>query len=341
MRKHRLLVVDDTKFIRDLLVRYLELDGHEVYEAESGEGLVERLMENRIELMLLDVNMPGPDLLEILEEVRKIPELKKLPIILVSGSDDDEILDQAYELGVKDFIQKPPNFHLLRSRVAAYLAQSQVLLVKKRLRDAWGKNILQISRLAEGREPDTKHHIDRIQAYCEFLVNQCRANQHSELSEEWVHSFVSAAPLHDIGKSQIPDSVLLKRDKLTPSERKLIESHSLLGVDLASEFLADCANSSLTDIATHMVRSHHERWDGKGYPDGHAGEEIPLAARLLSVCDVYDALRSRRPYRDGLSHRQAVEIIQEGKGTQFDPSIVDVFAKSESRFGEIHDSLAG
>ncbi|SLM13402.1 putative sensory transduction system regulatory protein (modular protein) [uncultured spirochete] len=210
-----------------------------------------------------------------------------------------------------------------------------------RLRKTFDVIVFAMSSLSGLRDQETGGHLERTQAYTEVLLNGLRrsAKFRKTLDKDYIKDIITSAPLHDIGKVGIADSILLKKGKLEPGELESMRQHTVLGGDL----LAKAANklpfpSSLT-VAESIARHHHERWDGSGYPDGLAGESIPLAARVVSLADVYDALRSTRPYKKAYSHEDAVRIIREGRGTQFDPDLVDVFANVESRFAEIFDTM--
>jgi putative two-component system response regulator len=207
-----------------------------------------------------------------------------------------------------------------------------------------------MARLAERRDNDTGQHLDRVSEYCRLIALGLREDgvYVDEISDQFVEDLVRSAPLHDIGKVGIPDHILLKPGKLTPQEWAVMQTHSRLGAEAIEQAEADAAGKvPFLDIAKQIARHHHERWDGSGYPDGLAGDAIPAPARLMAVADVFDALISRRPYKPPLSMLQSVAEVQRGRGTLFDPDIVDAFTaqadtlcRIAQRHGDTDEALA-
>lgn len=210
-----------------------------------------------------------------------------------------------------------------------------------RLRKTFDVIVFAMSSLSGLRDQETGGHLERTQAYTEVLLNGLSRfpKFRKTLDNNYIKDVITSAPLHDIGKVGIPDSILLKKGKLEPGELESMRQHTVLGGDLLAEAAGKLPFASSLTVAESIARHHHERWDGSGYPDGLAGESIPLAARVVALADVYDALRSTRPYKKAYSHEEAVRIICEGRGTQFDPHLVDVFVNVESRFAEIFDTM--
>ena len=218
----------------------------------------------------------------------------------------------------------------------AYLGQKKAV---DRLKKTFDVIVFAMSSLSSLRDQETGGHLERTSIYAKILLEGLRrsAKYRKAINVDYIEDIVTSAPLHDIGKVGIVDSILLKKGKLELGEFEAIKRHTVLGADI----LADAVNklpfkSSLT-VAESITRHHHERWDGLGYPDGLSGEAIPLPARIVALADVYDALRSTRPYKEAFSHETAVRIIREGKGTQFDPDVVDAFLRSEARFAKTFD----
>lgn len=198
--------------------------------------------------------------------------------------------------------------------------------------------ILGLAKLADFRDTDTGSHLERICAYCEVLARQLKPS-HREINDTWIAHLLPAASLHDIGKVGVPDAVLLKAGKLTPTERKLVERHTYMGADTLIAIRAEMGDDELLDLAIQIALCHHERWDGSGYPLGIHGDQIPLSARIVALADVYDALTSRRVYKLALTHEKATDIIREMSGTHFDPQIVNAFLASRDEFDRIRNKM--
>jgi putative two-component system response regulator len=198
-----------------------------------------------------------------------------------------------------------------------------------------------LSKLAESRDDDTGKHVDRVQEYCHALSVSLGEGRSSEsgVVTELADTLWNAAPLHDIGKVAIPDSILRKPGKLNAEEMAEMRTHTTIGAETLESVRAMHPRNALVNAGIVIARSHHERWDGDGYPDGLAGRAIPLAARCVAIADVYDALRSRRVYKEPLPHDVSRDTIAEGRTTQFDPELVDAFLRCEARFNDIHTSL--
>lgn len=200
--------------------------------------------------------------------------------------------------------------------------------------------IFGLAKLAEYRDSDTGAHLDRISAYCQLLCVPLR-DKHSDIDSAWVDRLTLASSMHDIGKVGIPDAVLLKPGRLDDGERKVIEQHPDLGYRALDAILRHGGGDRLLEMSADIAACHHERWDGKGYPNGLAGDRIPLAARIVSVADVYDALTSLRVYKPAMPHEQAAELIRQGSGTQFDPEVVAAFDRMEASFRSVRERYAG
>ncbi len=198
--------------------------------------------------------------------------------------------------------------------------------------------IMGLAKLADHRDNDTGRHLERISRYCEVLARELE-DTHGPIEESWISRLSVASTMHDIGKVGVPDSILLKPGALTLQERRIMERHPLIGADTLVEVRRHVGEDELVDMATQVSLYHHERWDGSGYPFGLAGQEIPLAARIVALADVYDALTSWRVYKQAMSHEQAVRIIGESKGTHFDPAIVDAFEQVHEQFNQIRRAL--
>ncbi|MBW1974527.1 MAG: response regulator [Deltaproteobacteria bacterium] len=300
-----ILVVDDEALIRKILKQMLSSKGYIVWEAGNGKEALERVDQLTPDLILLDIAMPEMNGLEALEELRKRPQTRLTPIIMITAYEQEKT--KAFELGANDFISKPFQYDELMARVRAQLRLQQAI---RDLEDA--ENILFfIAKVVEARDAYTEHHTERVAAVAQLL------GQKLGLSQRELKVLRRGALLHDIGKVGIPEPILNKPGPLTPEERAEMERHVLIGYEI-------CQPLRTLKEALPIIKHHHEKWDGTGYPDGLAGEEIPLLVRIVSVADVFDALTSDRPYRPAWPLKKALEYIREQAGKHFDPEIVKI-----------------
>ncbi len=352
-----ILVIDDTPDNLSLLNQLLR-DQYRVRLANSGPRGLEIAMKWPPDLILLDIMMPGMDGWEVMRRLKADPVTSRIPVIFVTAKSDLEDEERGLAMGAVDFIHKPivPPLVLARVRNHLQIRNWQVFLEDK---SAWlqgevDRRVREVSRLqeatirvmvslAEFRDECTGNHIRRTQTYvrllAEYLSRQPR--DAAFLTEEQIDRIAKAAPLHDIGKIAIPDHILLKPGRHTPEEFEIMKTHSVKGENMLRRTLLEMGGENeMLLFACQIARSHHERWDGTGYPDGLAGEAIPLAARLMAVADVYDAVRSRRPYKEAFSHAEAVDFLVQGSGKHFDPLSIEGFMAQESMFLEIANKLA-
>lgn len=353
------LVVDDSEMNRDLLLRRLDKMGLRITEASNGEEALAAMDKESFDLVLLDIMMPVMDGYETLERMQKKIDLKRIPVIMITALDDVDSAVRCIDLGAVDYITKPFNPTLLQSRVTASLERKRlsdmeqirrqtVELNNEYLSDQVRQKVQEISRtqlaaifamskLAESRDPETGEHLERMREYCKVLSEHLmRTPKYSTvITNEFVDSVYAASPLHDIGKVGIDDSVLLKPGKLTDEEWVQMKLHPVIGAETLREVDRQHPGNAFILTGIEIAESHHEKWDGSGYPHGLSGEVIPLSARILALGDVYDALTSKRCYKDAFSHEKSVSIILDGKGNHFDPDVVDAFQETESEFMRI------
>ncbi len=351
--KRTLLVVDDTPDNLSLMSGLLRAD-YKVKLAPNGERALQIASgENKPDLVLLDIMMPGMDGYEVLRRLKEAPATRDIPVIFLtamSASDDEKV---GLDLGAVDYITKPVNPAILLARVRNHLQlkiardflvdQSAYLEreVEKRTREVAAiqdVTIRSMASLAETRDNETGNHIRRTQHYVKVLALKLQAHPRfsPELSDEAVESLYKSAPLHDIGKVGVPDRILLKPGKLDPDEFEIMKTHTTLGRNAILEAEKDLGYSmTFLRYAKEITYSHQEKWDGSGYPEGLKGDAIPLSARLMAVADVYDALISKRVYKPAFSHEKAVGIILEGRGIHFDPDMVDAFEAVAEQFRDI------
>jgi len=335
------LVVDDTPANLTLLAEILKPD-YRVQLAVSGAKALEICRRQPPDLVVLDVLMPELDGYEVCRRLKADPATRRVPVVFLTALTRPEDESAGFEAGGADFIHKPFNPATVRARVRTHLqlklAEDQLLRHNAQLSGELDARRREVERLrdttlfvmvslAEFRDADTGNHIQRTQEYVRTLAQwiAARPGGPADLTEHAIDELAKAAPLHDIGKVAIPDGILLKPGKLSPDEWRIMQTHAEHGADLlqrAIDRLGDDAGLMLT-YGKQIARHHHEKWDGSGYPDGLAGESIPLPARLMAVADVYDALISVRPYKRAMSHDEALAFIREGAGSHFDPHVVE------------------
>ncbi|MBF0163793.1 MAG: response regulator [Magnetococcales bacterium] len=314
------LIVDD-EFLQRLPMRVaLEQGGFRVVEAEDGMQAWELVQQERPDVVITDVVMPRMDGFVLCETVRRQEKWRYLPIVLATSLDDVISIEHAYQAGATDFITKPINWGLLghrmryilrAARTAQALAEREFELLRTRL-----EIIRRLGQAAEYRDNETGKHIQRMSHYSALLGRAHGLNAHDQ------ELLLQASPMHDVGKIGIPDRILLKPGKLTVDEFTVMKTHTLLGGQLLDE-----EPSLLLRTAHTIALSHHERWDGNGYPNGLKEEEIPLMGRICTLADVFDALTSKRPYKQPWSVENAVAEIKRCSGTAFDPTLVRLFCE--------------
>ena len=336
-----ILIVDDEEYLRRLVSRQLALDGYECATAASGEEAWDLLQRGEYSLIVLDITMPGMSGLELLEKVRKArPDTA---VVMVTGVDDRPTAIRALQLGAYGYIVKPFEANELAINIVNALERRRLIMVSQchereleekvsertaELRAAQEETTLRLLSATEYRDEETGAHVKRIGLYAWQIAQQLgwRGRKLEDIR--------LAAPMHDIGKVGIPDSILQKPGKLTPEEFEVVKRHTIIGVKILAG-----ANSPLLHMAADIAMSHHEKWDGSGYPEGLAGEAIPLSARIVAVADVYDAMTHDRVYRPAIPEAQTLEIMQEARGKHFDPSVFDAFLEVLSQFRKIREEI--
>lgn len=352
-KKAVVLVVDDTPENLLIITGILKDDYHIKVATNGEKALRIAASSTPPDLILLDIMMPDMDGYEVCRRLVHSPATRLIPVIFLTSKTD--VTDETYgfSLGAVDYIPKPiiPDVLIARVRTHlqvkaaadflrdknAYLKQevekrtAEVLAIQK-------ATILSLASLAETRDTDTGGHLWRTQRYVQLLARYLQNHPRfcTVLVDAFIQILFDSAPLHDIGKVGIPDHVLLKKGRLTPEEFEIIKTHTLIGYrTILQAEKALGVQVDFLQIAQEIILSHHEKWDGSGYPDQLAGEQIPVSARLMAVADVYDSLISSRVYRPAMTHEKVVAIILEGKGTHFDPDIADAFDALQEQFREI------
>jgi len=344
----KILVVDDDAAMRRWFTALLST-GYEVQTAEEGDSALNLAGSWQPDLVLLDIVMPGVSGYDICQQLKSQHE-QPPQVIMVSGKSKTEEQKRAFQCGADDYLIKPIDPAELRSRVQLHcrFRESQAATVALRnelnghhaeLKLAAQQRIEQVmavqdvavnalSKVAESRDNETGQHILRMREYSSRLARELyeNANTNNEIDEAFLADLRRSAPLHDIGKVGIPDSILLKPGRLTEDEFEVMKRHAIIGADILRDVVIESNHAGFLTMAALIARYHHERWDGTGYPTGLSGTEIPLAARIVAVADVYDALTSERPYKEAWSPLRAKETIEAGSGTQFDPMVVNAFS---------------
>ena len=357
--KATILVVDDTPNNLSLMSGLLK-DQYKVKIANNGEkALSIAQAESPPDLILLDIMMPGLSGYDVIRALKADPRTREVPVMFITAMSETEDERLGLELGAVDYITKPISPPILLARVATHLKikrasdflkdQNAFLEdeVNRRTREVQAiqdVTILAMASLAETRDNETGNHIRRTQHYVRLLANRLQTHPRFGyfLSDKTIDLLFKSALLHDIGKVGIPDHILLKPGRFTPKEFEIMKTHTTLGRDaiLAAERHLGMEVGFLS-LAKEIAYYHQEKWDGSGYPTGARGEQIPISARLMAVADVYDALISQRPYKDGLPHDRAVEIMREGRGTHFDPDVLDAFLALQDEFRSVALIYAG
>ena len=349
-----ILIVDDSPEYLSELGDILQSSGYRVKVANSGHAALHfSTRQPTPSLILLDIMMPDMNGHEVFRQLRSNTVTHDIPVIFLTAKDSGEDEEWAFNAGVADYIVKPIKPAIILARIRSQLLvrnarhwlqnQNQALEaeVSRRMREnelIQAVSIRALAHLAETRDNETGNHIQRTQDYVRLLATRLSGHPRfaGTLNAHYIETLTRSAPLHDIGKVGIPDYILLKPGKLTPDEWEIMKTHTLLGSEAIALAENDIDNSvEFLTQAKEIVRWHHERWDGKGYPDGLAGENIPVSARLMAVADVFDALISKRVYKEALPFDAVRKIIAEARGSQFDPDITDAFLSGCSEFEDI------
>lgn len=343
MGRKKILVIDDVKLnlatARDVLK-----DEYELYEALSAEEGFEILEEVLPDLILLDIVMPEMDGYEMIQQLKASRRFRGIPVIFLTADTSPKSEIKGFDLGAVDFIVKPFIAPVMKRRIetqlqlSAYQHSLEAMVEQKVEENEKLQNMLSagFAELVESRDGVTGGHIKNTSIYFEAFVKALKnvPRYKDEVTDEFVKLSVRSAPLHDIGKIGIDDNVLRKETSLEKGEMEYMKRHSELGGVTFHKIRKTFPENEFLLIAEHMALYHHERWDGTGYPMGLKGTDIPLEARIMSIVDVYDALTSRRPYKEPFSHEKAYAIIVEGRGSQFDPYLVDEFIAIDSTIRE-------
>lgn len=348
----RVMIVDDEPVNIKVVRKYLKMAGYsDIIETSRASETLDMVAEQSPDILLLDIMMPEVSGLDILEQLRKTESGRNIPVVILTAMDDRETKARALDLGASDFLTKPVDSLELTARVRNTLqikrnqdalrnhAEELDRLVAQRTAELAQSRLEVIhclGRAAEFRDNDTGHHVVRVGRYAGLIARKMG------LEKEVVELIEHAAPLHDAGKIGIPDSILLKPGRLDPDEFEIIRKHCEFGQRIVGDLeqsewkefsahtevgakIMEVGTSPILQMAARIASTHHEKWDGTGYPSGLAGEEIPLEGRITAVADVFDALSSKRPYKDALPIDECMQILEDGRGQHFDPAVLDAF----------------
>ena len=348
-----ILIVDDTPGNITLINGLLKEHYRTRIATNGAQALAAAILEPRPDLILLDIMMPDMDGYEVCGRLKARAETRDMPVVFLTAKVEEQDEQRGFDAGAVDYITKPISPPIVLARVRTHLAlkaaadflrdkndylETEVARRTREVQVIQDVTIMAMASLAETRDNETGNHIRRTQNYVRALAIKLQPHPRfaSELDDETIALLYKSAPLHDIGKVGIPDAILLKPGKLTPEEFEIMKTHTTLGRDaiMAAENLID-APSTFLRTAREIAHYHQEKWNGSGYPEGLAGDAIPLPARLMALADVYDALISKRVYKPPFSHEKAVEIIREGRATHFDPDVFDAFIEIAEEFRAI------
>ncbi len=342
---NRILIVDDVPANIQVLVSVLKEDGYQISVATSGRQALELVGKVRPDLLLLDIMMPEMDGYEVCSRLKAEEATRHIPVLFITALADAEDEAKGLALGAVDYITKPIHPELVRARVRNHLELKQyqnqleetVSLRTRELQLTQAVMIESLATLAEYRDPETGGHIKRTQNYVKVLATKLKDHPRfsGELDDATIEMLYQSAPLHDIGKVGVRDVVLLKNGKLSDDEFSIMKKHTEFGNEALRITEQKLGKSTFLHHAREFAYTHQEKWDGSGYPRGLKGDEIPVSGRLMAVADVYDALISKRIYKPPMPHEKAVQIIAEGKGSHFDPDVVDAFLALEAVFRNI------
>jgi response regulator RpfG family c-di-GMP phosphodiesterase len=353
----RILIVDDNETNVAALQELLE-DEYEVRAAYSGEEGLEAFREFGPDLILLDIMMPGIDGYETCKRIKSSPEGRLTQVILVSAKSSSEERLAGYAVDADDYVVKPfdqqemlakvrVQFRMRRTLLELASAQARLSVHNTKLEELIEQRteetletrdaaVFALAKLAESRDPETGEHLERLRGYSQILAEELAAEgpYQDQIDEAFLADLYRSSPLHDIGKVGIPDVILLKPGRLSLEEFEIMQRHTIIGAEALESTAAQSASGGFLEMAARIARYHHERFNGKGYPEGLGGEEIPLEARIVALADVYDALTSVRVYKSAFEPLVARSMIEEEEGHHFDPVVVDAFRRSWQRFLE-------
>ncbi|MCL2304064.1 MAG: response regulator [Planctomycetaceae bacterium] len=330
----QVLIVDDSKLVLMALKGLLTDAGYEVLTATNGNEALQILRSNYCRLVISDWEMPLMTGIELCRTIREEELSGYIYFVLLTSHGTLQEMIQGLSCGADDFIAKPYSPAEVLARIRA---GERILSLETR-----DVAIFALAKLAESRDLDTGAHLERVQHYCRTLAQEMASLEkyRDEINAEFIRLIFQTSPLHDIGKVGIPDAVLLKPGRLDAQEFEVMKTHTTIGAETLGAALAKFPGVSFLSMAMNIAGTHHERYDGTGYPNRLKGDDIPLCGRIIALADVYDALTSKRVYKQAFTHESAKQIILEGRETHFDPVVIDAFIKREEQFLAIRSRFA-
>jgi len=330
----RVLIVDDDEIALELLGAAIASAGYEVSTASDGCEALEILRTGVFRVVITDWEMPNMNGIELCRKIRERQSSSYVYVILVTSREGAQHVVEGLDSGADDFISKPFHPAELALRVRSGMRMLSM--------ESCDVTIFTLAKLAESRSAETGAHLERIREYCRVLAERLSHHPkfHEEIDADYINLIYRTSPLHDIGKVGVPDSVLLKSGPLTDDEFQTMKLHVRLGAETLEAAAGVQPDAEFLRMAREIVQTHHERYDGSGYPQGLVGDEIPLCGRIVALADVYDALTARRVYQNTLVHDLARAIILESRGVHFDPDVVDAFLEAETEFMNIQQCFA-
>ena len=341
--KSQILLVDDSAMNRMLLKEILGGD-YSILEAENGQECLEKMQAEagNIALVLLDINMPVMDGFEVLKAMNANHTIEDIPVIMISSDDSNAVIRKSYELGASDYVNRPFDARIVYRRatntIKLYAKQRRLVkMVSDQIRARENNTdtlVGVLSHIVEFRNGESGAHVRHIRIITEMLLHRLlEISNNYSISAEQQDLIPLASTLHDIGKIGIDEKILNKPGRLTPEEFEVIKTHSMLGAEMLQK-LENFGEEPLLQTAYEIARWHHERWDGRGYPDGLKGDDIPISAQLVALADVYDALTSERCYKKAFSHEKAVQMIQNGECGAFNPLLLQCLTDTQDELNE-------
>jgi putative two-component system response regulator len=346
---HSILVVDDDATNLRMLQEILK-PLYKVYASPSAERAVAFLERFCPDMILLDVEMPVMSGYELIRRIKANPRLASIPVLFLTAQEGRDKEEQAFQLGAVDYILKPITTGIVRARVNLhieledYRKRLETLVEEKtdRLRMTQDSILDILANVTAWRDSGTGGHIDRTESYTRLVIDGLinKNDTAYNILPQYGDNIVKSSKLHDIGKVAVSDNILLKPGKLTPEEFAEIKKHTTIGAQMIEDAIRNLGDdSSFLHVAKEIVISHHEWWNGSGYPNGLSGDAIPMSGRVMAISDIYDSLTSERPYKRALTHDEAMEIIYDETGRHFDPKMIDLLGDTFALFSEVADEL--
>jgi putative two-component system response regulator len=355
-RPETVLIIDDNVTNLGVLSGFLKLQGYRIMVAKDGRDGIDKARAGIPDIILLDVQMPGIDGFETCRIMKTHPDIRDIPVLFITALQDVADKVKGFAAGGVDYITKPLQEPEVLARVETHLRlrrlqreveeQNRILDERvqaqvKEISDSQIATIIALAELAESRDYETGSHLQRVGSCSRLLAETlCAQSSNACLDPSDIDTLELASSLHDIGKVGVPDNILKKKgpERLTQGEFDIIKRHTVIGAQTLEAVRKRYPSNTLINAGISIARSHHERWNGTGYPDGLRGESIPLFARIVALADVYDALRSQRVYKAAMTHAESIAIIAEGSGVQFDPALVQAFMEASLRIRTMWDA---